>query len=203
MAVCLRFAACEKHENNPPSSLVDATRRARTLTDTPAAPTTDHGERALPCLCGRSCRCRSGLRRAAWTGPAQLATQPLRPCCAGRAALRQWAGGAQQREIPRKMCAAPGALLVGGAQPAGVHPLPPPSADPPHRRPADGWGFSSLGGNALGPQPNALKYQVIGLLHAVAYLRGAAGLWRGRGQGRARRSRLSQGAVFRACTQQA
>lgn len=34
-----------------------------------------------------------------------------------------------------------------------------------------GWGFSSLGGNGLGPQPNALKHQVIGLLHAIAYLR--------------------------------
>lgn len=44
--------------------------------------------------------------------------------------------------------------------------------DPAAAADADGWGFSSLGANTLGPQPNALKYQIIGLLHAVAYLRG-------------------------------
>lgn len=37
---------------------------------------------------------------------------------------------------------------------------------------ADGWGFSQLGGsNPMGPSPNALKSQIIGALHAAAYLR--------------------------------
>jgi hypothetical protein len=35
------------------------------------------------------------------------------------------------------------------------------------------WGFSQLGNNPMGPSPNALKYQVIGTLHAAAYMRGA------------------------------
>ena len=38
---------------------------------------------------------------------------------------------------------------------------------------ADGWGFSQMGNNPMGPSPNALKYQIIGLLHAAAYMRGA------------------------------
>ncbi|KAI7837787.1 hypothetical protein COHA_008416 [Chlorella ohadii] len=33
------------------------------------------------------------------------------------------------------------------------------------------WGFSQLGNNPMGPSPNALKYQVIGTLHAAAYMR--------------------------------
>ncbi len=41
-----------------------------------------------------------------------------------------------------------------------------------HCPPADGWGFSNLGNNPMGPSPNALKYQIIGMLHAAAYLRG-------------------------------
>jgi len=49
---------------------------------------------------------------------------------------------------------------------------------------ADGWGFSSLGNNPMGPSPNALKYQVIGMLHAAAYMRGECrrqgGGWAGR-----------------------
>ena len=39
--------------------------------------------------------------------------------------------------------------------------------------PADNWGFSQLGNNPMGPSPNALKYQIIGTLHAAAYMRGA------------------------------
>lgn len=42
--------------------------------------------------------------------------------------------------------------------------------------PADNWGFSQLGNNPMGPSPNALKYQVIGTLHAAAYMRGASRL---------------------------
>ena len=54
--------------------------------------------------------------------------------------------------------------------------LPPPLA-PTN---ADGWGFSQLGNNPMGPSPNALKYQVIGTLHAAAYMRGeGCGGWRG------------------------
>lgn len=34
-----------------------------------------------------------------------------------------------------------------------------------------GWGFSQMGNNPMGPSPNALKYQVIGMLHASAFLR--------------------------------
>ncbi|EFN53956.1 hypothetical protein CHLNCDRAFT_136230 [Chlorella variabilis] len=34
-----------------------------------------------------------------------------------------------------------------------------------------GWGFSQLGNNPMGPSPNALKYQIIGMLHASAFLR--------------------------------
>ncbi|PSC67047.1 immediate early response 3-interacting 1-like [Micractinium conductrix] len=34
-----------------------------------------------------------------------------------------------------------------------------------------GWGFSQMGNNPMGPSPNALKYQIIGLLHAAAYMR--------------------------------
>ena len=38
---------------------------------------------------------------------------------------------------------------------------------------ADGWGFSQMSGNqGMGPSPGAIKQQTIGLLHAVAYLRG-------------------------------
>ena len=39
---------------------------------------------------------------------------------------------------------------------------------------ADGWGFSQMsGGNSMGHQhPGAIKQQTIGLLHAIAYLRG-------------------------------
>lgn len=54
------------------------------------------------------------------------------------------------------------------------------AAAPLPRLPADGWGFSNLGNNPMGPSPNALKYQVIGMLHAAAYLRG--GLRGGRQQ---------------------
>lgn len=43
----------------------------------------------------------------------------------------------------------------------------------------DGWGFSQMsGGSGIGPGPGALKQQTIGLLHAVAYLRGEASLSR-------------------------
>ena len=37
---------------------------------------------------------------------------------------------------------------------------------------AVGWGYSQIGGNNLAAHPNALKSQMIGGLHAVAYLRG-------------------------------
>lgn len=38
---------------------------------------------------------------------------------------------------------------------------------------SDGWGFSQMsGGNGIGPGPGAIKQQTIGLLHAIAYLRG-------------------------------
>ncbi|DBA90575.1 hypothetical protein WJX82_010700 [Trebouxia sp. C0006] len=34
-----------------------------------------------------------------------------------------------------------------------------------------GWGYSQIGSNNLAAHPNALKSQMIGGLHAVAYLR--------------------------------
>lgn len=34
-----------------------------------------------------------------------------------------------------------------------------------------GWGYSQIGSNNLAAHPNALKSQLIGGLHAVAYLR--------------------------------
>lgn len=37
---------------------------------------------------------------------------------------------------------------------------------------AVGWGYSQIGSNNLAAHPNALKSQLIGGLHAVAYLRG-------------------------------
>ncbi len=37
---------------------------------------------------------------------------------------------------------------------------------------AVGWGYSQIGSNNLAAHPNALKSQMIGGLHAVAYLRG-------------------------------
>lgn len=37
---------------------------------------------------------------------------------------------------------------------------------------ADGWGFSQLGNNPMGEGPGALKYQIIGTLHAATYMRG-------------------------------
>lgn len=43
--------------------------------------------------------------------------------------------------------------------------------------PADGWGFNNMtgGGHSLDSgKPGALKQQTIGLLHAIAYLRGRA-----------------------------
>ena len=45
---------------------------------------------------------------------------------------------------------------------------------PPTHPTTDNWGFSQLGNNPMGPSPNALKYQVIGTLHAAAYMRGAS-----------------------------
>lgn len=36
---------------------------------------------------------------------------------------------------------------------------------------ADGWGFSQLGNHPIGEGPGALKYQIIGTLHAATYMR--------------------------------
>lgn len=57
-------------------------------------------------------------------------------------------------------------------QPGRVNPCLSPS--PPTHPTTDNWGFSQLGNNPMGPSPNALKYQVIGTLHAAAYMRGAS-----------------------------
>lgn len=65
------------------------------------------------------------------------------------------------------------------AQPSSQHPVPNWAKPPPRCLPfllADNWGFSQLGNNPMGPSPNALKYQVIGTLHAAAYMRGASRL---------------------------
>ena len=36
-----------------------------------------------------------------------------------------------------------------------------------------------MGNNPMGPSPNALKYQIIGMLHAAAYMRGECAAWLG------------------------
>ena len=65
---------------------------------------------------------------------------------------------------PRRPGAAGGGALSSPPPNSTAHCLPAP--------PADGWGFSQLGNNPMGPSPNALKYQIIGTLHAAAYMRG-------------------------------
>ena len=41
---------------------------------------------------------------------------------------------------------------------------------------SDGFGFSQLGGRDISANPGTMKLQIVGLVHAVAYLRGAQ-LW--------------------------
>ena len=42
---------------------------------------------------------------------------------------------------------------------------------------AVGWGFSGMhSGGGVGESPGAIKQQVIGLIHAVSYLKGNSGV---------------------------
>ena len=42
---------------------------------------------------------------------------------------------------------------------------------------AVGWGFSGMhSGGGVGESPGAIKQQVIGLIHAVSYLKGKSGV---------------------------
>ena len=85
-------------------------------------------------------------------------------CCAGCPAVRQWPGDSEQRAIPREMYALAYTLLLALSSWAQFDQL---------LDAADGWGFSQMSGNhGMGPSPGAIKQQTIGLLHAVAYLRG-------------------------------
>ena len=160
---------------------------------TPCTPPSDHcpstalvtaacprGCSGAPCRCGRCCRWdepqlppnrhhrRAAAAAASHTCPSALWLQGVLLVMNGLAVisnerfLEPSECGASRCPSCRPRCRAAPAHVLSPPQPA--------SLAPPCRQ----LGFSQLGNNPMGPSPNALKYQVIGTLHAAAYMRGEA-----------------------------